>query len=258
VNTTGKTTQRILLASAGLVAVLGIGSVAYGATTGTPVETPAVVAGTVSAEPAVAAVATTPGTEAESIAFMAEEEKLARDVYLTLGDMWDARIFTNIAGAEQMHMDAVLDLAVAGNLEDPVGDNPIGVFNDVELQALYDDLVAQGAGSYEAALEVGALVEEVDIEDLVAYLEGDVSPEVAAVYEHLLSGSENHLRAFAGQLSAAGIEHAPTVLDRATYDRILSEPAGHGRERPGNPQGGGPGHGQGHGQGRGQGRGANA
>jgi hypothetical protein len=256
VNTTSKTPQRILLASVGLVAVLGIGSVAYGATTIDPAHAPAPVAVSVAAEPAVAtAVATTSATEADGIAFMAEEEKLARDVYLTLGDMWDAPIFTNIAGAEQTHMDAVLNLAATRSLEDPVGDNPVGVFNDPELQALYDDLITQGAESYEAALEVGALVEEVDIEDLITYLDGPVSPDVAAVYERLLSGSENHLRAFVGSLEAAGIDRAPSVLDQATYDRILSESSGHGPGAGGGNQQGG---GQGHGRGQGRGPGANA
>jgi len=256
VNTTGKTSQRILLASVGLVAVLGVGAVAYGATAGTPADAQTAVDGTVPAESAVvAAVAITPDSEADGIAFMAEEEKLARDVYLTLGDMWNVPIFTNIAGAEQMHMDAVLDLAAARSLTDPVGDNPVGVFNDAELQALYDDLVASGAESYEAALDVGALVEEVDIEDLIAYLDGPVPPDVAAVYERLLSGSENHLRAFVGSLEAAGIDRAPSVLDQATYDRILAESSGHGPGAGGGNQKGG---GMGRGPGRGRGPGANA
>ncbi|MEA1911685.1 MAG: DUF2202 domain-containing protein, partial [Spirochaetota bacterium] len=43
-------------------------------------------------------------TEAEGILLMREEEKLARDVYLTLYDKWGLRTFTNIAGAESTHM----------------------------------------------------------------------------------------------------------------------------------------------------------
>ncbi len=41
--------------------------------------------------------------EAEGILLMREEEKLARDVYLTLYDKWGLRTFTNIAGAESTH-----------------------------------------------------------------------------------------------------------------------------------------------------------
>ena len=39
---------------------------------------------------------------------MREEEKLARDVYVALGDRWGLRVFENIARAEQRHMDAVV------------------------------------------------------------------------------------------------------------------------------------------------------
>ena len=49
-------------------------------------------------------------TEAEEnhILYMREEEKLARDVYLTLYELWGAEIFANISESEQQHMDAYL------------------------------------------------------------------------------------------------------------------------------------------------------
>ncbi|MDP2030099.1 MAG: DUF2202 domain-containing protein [Thiobacillus sp.] len=42
--------------------------------------------------------------------FMREEEKLARDVYLTLYETWGLAVFSNIASSEQSHMDALLKL----------------------------------------------------------------------------------------------------------------------------------------------------
>lgn len=41
---------------------------------------------------------------------MREEEKLARDVYLTFGEKWGLTLFTNIAKSEQTHTDAVKTL----------------------------------------------------------------------------------------------------------------------------------------------------
>ncbi len=53
----------------------------------------------------------TPGTltdqEIEHITHMREEEKLARDVYLTLYEVYQAPIFVNISESEQRHMDAL-------------------------------------------------------------------------------------------------------------------------------------------------------
>jgi hypothetical protein len=48
--------------------------------------------------------------EINSLNFMREEEKLARDVYNGLARKWEVNIFTNIATSEQTHMDAVLQL----------------------------------------------------------------------------------------------------------------------------------------------------
>jgi hypothetical protein len=45
--------------------------------------------------------------EFSALLYMREEEKLARDVYLTLGAHWSLPIFQNIGQSEQAHMDAV-------------------------------------------------------------------------------------------------------------------------------------------------------
>ena len=45
--------------------------------------------------------------EVKGLLHMYEEEKLARDVYLTLFEEWGYRIFRNIARSEHRHMNAV-------------------------------------------------------------------------------------------------------------------------------------------------------
>ena len=78
--------------------------------------------------------------------FMREEEKLARDVYLTLYDAWGLTPFASIAVSEQSHMNAML-LLLKYRLPDPAAGKPIGEFTDPDLQALYDTLIARGLGS---------------------------------------------------------------------------------------------------------------
>lgn len=250
-------TQRVLIGAATVLAVIGVG-VGVNAAVNDPVsvadEAVAVEAAAAVPIPAqevssVAAPAPADAiTEAESagLLFMREEEKLARDVYLTFADMWGSRIFSNIAAAEQMHMDSMLWLIETYGLNDPVGDNEIGVFVDPELQQMYDDLVAAGSVSVEAALEVGGLIEEVDIEDLAIYIEATNAADIITACEHLLSGSENHLRAFVSQLDKAGVEYQPTVLDAKLYESIISADnerrggGGHGGGRSGQGGRGGP------------------
>jgi hypothetical protein len=160
--------------------------------------------------------------ETDGILFMREEEKLARDVYLGLGALWDLRIFENIAAAEQRHMDEVLGLIDTYGLEDPETIGMVGVFENDDLQTLYDGLMMMGSESVDAAFEVGATVEEVDIADLDGYLAETMPADITTVYENLLRASRNHLRAFVAQLGAAGIEREATVLDPALYASIVS------------------------------------
>jgi hypothetical protein len=131
--------------------------------------------------------------------YMAEEEKLAQDVYDALGELWGARIFSQIASSEATHQERVLTLLDAAGLEDPRAAAP-GVFVDAELQALYDDLMEHGSVSAQAAIEVGVMIEERDIADLADAIAMTDDPAVVTVLESLLAASQNHLAAFERQL----------------------------------------------------------
>lgn len=85
---------------------------------------------------------------------MREEEKLAHDVYVTLSAQWGYPIFANIAAAEQTHSEAVLQLMAQYGLEDVAENNPTGIFENADLQDLYDQLVAQGSQSVATAVAV--------------------------------------------------------------------------------------------------------
>lgn len=165
---------------------------------------------------------------------MREEEKLARDVYLTLGERWDVNVFHNIPRAEQRHMDAVGTLLQHYGLDDPIrpgAEGVVGVFTSAELSSLYDELVAQGQDSLGDALRVGAAIEELDIDDLneaLAALPGGLPADIAQVYENLNRGSRNHLRAFVGQLRARGEAYEPSYLSAETVEQILAEPTERG------------------------------
>ncbi len=64
--------------------------------------------------------------EVEGLLLMREEEKLARDVYDALADIWDLRAFSNIAGSEQTHMDAVGRVLATYGIPDPITDDTPG------------------------------------------------------------------------------------------------------------------------------------
>ena len=99
--------------------------------------------------------------ETAAILYMREEEKLARDVYLTLYGKWNARIFDNISASEETHFEAVKTLIDRYSLADPSADKDVGEFTNLALQALHDSLLQVGNLSLIEALKVGAAIEEV-------------------------------------------------------------------------------------------------
>ncbi len=153
---------------------------------------------------------------------MREEEQLAHDVYVVLGDLWGLRIFENIAASETTHIAEVSALLDQYGIADPAAGNEPGTFTNPTLQGLYDQLIADGSQSLDAALRAGALIEELDISDLQSRSAATEVPDITTVYANLERGSRNHLRAFISQLELRGETYEPTQLDSATFDAIVS------------------------------------
>ena len=139
--------------------------------------------------------------EASDLIFLREEEKLARDVYLAMFDLYEAQIFANISVSEQRHMDSVKGLIDKYDLEDPVVDGTPGVFTSLVLSEIYAQLIEKGSLSLKDALEVGVIIEEMDIHDIEVEMLPDATQlDVKRVLANLLAGSYNHLDAFMKQL----------------------------------------------------------
>lgn len=189
--------------------------------------------------------------EVTHLVFMREEEKLARDVYLTLGELYpQQRIFDRIATqSEQQHTDAVLAKLNEYNIPDP---NPvtdklpesIGVFTGAEYGSYflekYTALVEIGTRSELNALYVGAFIEELDMHDIIECPDVIVDrdngigeggcgmnytdeEDIQRTLSNLLEGSENHLRAFVGQIEAVIGEgnYEAQYLSQEEVDTIL-------------------------------------
>ena len=137
----------------------------------------------------------------DKLFFIYQEEKLARDVYITLGNMYvqaNTNTFSSIQKSEQRHIDAAQGLCEKYGI-DITGVNEEGIGNFVlpVMQQYYDDLVAQGSISLLEAYKVGVFIEELDIEDLTDIIDNYGMPsDVVNVYTNLREGSYNHLEAY--------------------------------------------------------------
>jgi hypothetical protein len=175
---------------------------------------------------------------------MKDEEKLAGDIYAYNYQKWGNNIFSRISNAEDKHLSAIVILLKNLGSADTII-SEAGSFENSENQALYTDLISKSDVSFEEALKAGLLIEELDIKDLASALESTTNENVKLIYENLLKGSRNHLRAFNRQLTALGITYSPTYLTQTELDQIVNAPMEKGKQYKMNGKGNKKGQGKG-------------
>ena len=171
----------------------------------------------------------------ESLAYMGNEERLAHDIYTVLYNYHNdegtqINQLANIPKSEQKHVEIVqsviqrYDLNISEILivENPVrdqnvlfGDMPVGVYDIPAIQELYDSLYDKGIASKQAALEVGCMVEVLDVNDLdqaISQAKESNATDVVAAFNILRDGSYNHYWAFDKGLKNMGITEGCGVL----------------------------------------------
>lgn len=137
----------------------------------------------------------------DTLFFIFQEEKVARDVYITLGKLYpEESTFANIQLSEQEHILSAQVLCERYGIDTTIvnlslEEDFVGQFELLTMQELYNQCLSLGQESLLEALKVGELIEFTDIEDLEHAAEGMPS-DVVTVYENLKEGSLNHLDAF--------------------------------------------------------------
>lgn len=144
---------------------------------------------------AVAPTGTLTTKQAATLAAMAEEEKLAHDVYLAFAKKYGDPRFAQIAQSESRHLAALRRLMERYGVKDPTVGKAEGRFATKTFRKLYRKLVKQGSTEAKA-LKVGAKIERMDIKDLRTARSKVDQADVKRVYTNLIKGSRNHLAAF--------------------------------------------------------------
>jgi hypothetical protein len=138
----------------------------------------------------------------DKLFFIYQEEKVARDVYITLGKFYTSEnTFASIQISEQRHIDAARGLCEKYGVSiEGVDEASVGNFVLPVLQELYDACIAEGEKSLLDALKVGELIELTDIDDLEDAAVG-MPEDVVSVFESLKEGSLSHLDAFTAAIA---------------------------------------------------------
>ena len=118
-------------------------------------------------------------------------------------------------------MDQILVLLEKYNVPDPASPDR-GIFNNSDLQLLYNELIAKSAKSLLDAMMVGATIEDLDIRDLDRAISMTSKTDIITTYDFLKCGSRNHMRAYSGQVSSNGDTYIPQYITQEEYDQIIS------------------------------------
>ena len=156
-----------------------------------------------------------------ALLFMLEEEKLARDTYTYLGDLWNINQFSNIKKSEQSHMNAVIVLLDQYDISYSL--LAYGEFNNPDIQKLYDQFIDYGSENRANALEVGANIEDLDIVDLAKFIDATTNSAMIQVFKSLQCGSRNHLRSFVNAIELSGNTYEPQYLTQEDYTLIIND-----------------------------------
>lgn len=162
-------------------------------------------------------------SEAETAALlhMRAEELVAHDVYLAFSALYPNPVFRNITKSENVHAEAIARLLTKYNLPDPEAGHVAGTFSDPHFQDLYNSLTATGSQSVLNAMVVGATIEDLDIFDLQNELLVVDNTDIRFVFNNLLRGSKNHMRAFYANIVALGGTYTPQYITPAEFEAII-------------------------------------
>jgi hypothetical protein len=134
--------------------------------------------------------------QATRLAFMADEEKLALDLYTAFAARYSTPVWRNIASSEATHLTTVRTLLSRYGIADPSAGLAAGDYGSAAVDSLYTQLLAQGSASESAAFDVGRTVELDDIAKLDAAAAGVTTSDVTTAYASLRAASTQHLASF--------------------------------------------------------------
>jgi hypothetical protein len=162
-----------------------------------------------------------------TLAYMWNEERLAKDIYLAFNTLTPSNTLYNIAtNGESQHVGTVESIIKKYNInilnttdysggysQEALATYNAGEYSLPEITNLYNTLYAKGSLSSQDALEVGCMVEVTDINDLNEQIKiaGDAKDLVIA-FENLRNGSYSHYWAFDNALKTSGVSEGCCTL----------------------------------------------
>ena len=125
-------------------------------------------------------------------------------------------IITLVSNVENQHMNSVFQLLKNYNINDPASTGVV-IFNNMEMQSIYYDLIAQSDISLLEDLKVGDKIEDLSLNE-----NRTTKINLFSVYSLLKCGAKNHLESFHNQVLINNGEYSPKFISQEDFDAIVN------------------------------------
>lgn len=149
-----------------------------------------------------------------------QEEKMAFDLYGEFYERWSLNVFNTIQQREAKHVWCVERIMDNYGYKYRTNTNT-GLYQDKEIQKLYDELTVKGCISDLAALEAAAYIKEKHIAQLRERIRYQEDGYVVKVIFLMESAAQSHLKAFVKSIRLSGSDYSPQFLTEDEFCNIM-------------------------------------
>lgn len=161
--------------------------------------------------------------EKESVKYVVESEKLSRDMYLKLYEIWELEIFNASHKIDITHFNAIKLFAINEKIVEEGFNGKPGVYSSPYFNRLYKDFSETANKSFYDALYVAATMEEMAIFDIMEYEVNTKNKELAKLLLDLKYGAMGNLRKLNKEILKYGVSYEGKYLEPALLKRILGQ-----------------------------------
>ncbi len=130
--------------------------------------------------------------EKEGLIYLAEQEKMLRDVYTCVAEKTQLAVMTDFATAKGQHMLLIGSMIDKYDLDNPLNGRTAGEYQNPVLQKKYDNLNVCLPSTEPEAIELAGDLEASLITDLQYYLSGvEGNPDLVSMYNKIIVDTQN-------------------------------------------------------------------
>ena len=150
-----------------------------------------------------------------------QEEKMAYDLYGEFYERWSLSVFNTVQQREAKHVWCVERIMDNYGYKYRTNKNT-GLYQDKEIQKIYDEFTVKGCISDLAALEAAAYIKEKHIASLRERIRYQEDGYVVKVIFLMENAAQSHLKAFVNSIRLSGSDYSPQFLTDDEFNNIMN------------------------------------